>query len=206
MAALRGAGFAVTLDAGMVVKIKALPAVPNIQENYWSYWHATRQADGSYSSWSYSSVGPSAYHSSVGVAEGWRYAPVAGGYVAPGVLPPKQTATTQAPPTTAPATTARATTAATRAGTTTAGKTTQSAPSTSTTPASSVVTPSQSEAGTQVSSPVPVDSGVEGRTVAPAATANTSTSSLLGGVIAIAVIALGAAGVLFWRKRMAAKG
>jgi hypothetical protein len=207
MEALRSAPrSAPTLDSGLVVKINGLPAVPNIQENYWSYWHATRQADGSYSSWSYSSVGPSAYHPSVGGAEGWRYAPVAGGYVAPGVLPPKQTATTQAPPTTAPATTARTTTAATRAGTTTAGKTTQSAPSTSTAPASPLDTPSGTQAETQVSSPAPVDSAGEGRTVAPAAPANTSTSSLLGGVIAIAVIALGAAGVLFWRKRMAAKG
>ena len=105
MAALRSApGFPPTLDNGMVVKINGLPAVPNIQENYWSYWHATRQSDGSYSSWSYSSVGPSSYHPVAGGAEGWRYAPVSGGYVAPGVLPPKQTATTQAPPAAAPAT------------------------------------------------------------------------------------------------------
>ena len=205
-AALRSAGFALTLDAGLIVRINGLPTTPNIQENYWSYWHATRQPDGSYSGWSYSSVGPSSYHPVAGGADGWRYAPVSGGYVAPGVLPPKQTATTQAPPAAAPATTARTTAAATRAGTTTAVKTTQGAPSTSAAPASSVLVPSDSQAATQVSTPVPIDSGIDRRTVAPAAPASTSTNSLLGGLIAIAAIALGAAGVLFWRKRTAAKG
>jgi uncharacterized protein HemX len=41
--------------------------------------------------------------------------------------------------------------------------------------------------------------------VAPAAPTSTSTNSLVGGVIAISAIALAAAGVLFWRKRVAAK-
>jgi uncharacterized protein HemX len=47
---------------------------------------------------------------------------------------------------------------------------------------------------------------VAGLTVAPPAKAATSTSSLLGGVIAIVVIGLGAVGMLLWRKRVAAKG
>jgi hypothetical protein len=207
MAALRSAPLSTpTLDSGLVVKINGLPAVPNIQENYWSYWHATRQADGSYASWTYSSVGPSSYHPVAGGAEGWRYQPVAGGYVAPGALPPKQTATTQAPATTAAATTARATAGATKGATTAAaGQASQTAAATRA-PDSPTASPSATDSTSATSTPVAIDSRTVGATVAPAAPTSTSTSSLLGGVIAILVIAAGAGGVLLWRKRAAAKG
>ena len=202
MAALRAA-WPVTLDAGMVSKINGLPAVPNIQENYWSYWHAMRQADGSYSGWSYSSLGPSSYHPTTGEAEGWRYASVSGGNVPPGAAPPKQTATTQAPATTKAATTAR-TTAATKAATTAAGQTTAqaaatTAPDSPTASVSSVPaeTPSDTSGATGSASPT---------VAASAQPISTSTGSLLGGVGAIVAIAIGAAGTLLWRKRAAARG
>lgn len=203
MAALRSAS-TVVLDAGMVVKINGLPATPNTQVNYWSYWHATRQADGSYSGWSYSSVGPSSYHPTVNDAEGWRYEPVGAGYVAPGAVPPKQTATTQ-PPTVAPATTARATTATRAATTVAAGQTTQAPPAATTAPASPAATASLSQVQTPVESPSSVESGVNGSMAPSVAPTSTSTSSLFGGVGAIAAIAVAAAGMLLWRKRVAAR-
>ena len=206
-AALRSAGFALTLDAGLVVRINGLPTTPNIQENYWSYWHATRQPDGSYSGWSYSSVGPSSYHPVAGGAEGWRYQPVNAGYVAPGVAPPKQSATTQAPATTAPApaTTARTTTA-TRAATTTGAvsqATTAAVPTGSSVPDPSSTQASLSGIETPALSTVPIDSGSND---VPRPASSTSTSSLVGGVIAISAIAVAAVAMLIWRKRVAAKG
>jgi len=206
-AALRSAGFALTLDAGLIVRINGLPTTPNIQENYWSYWHATRQPDGSYSGWSYSSVGPSSYHPVAGGAEGWRYQPVNAGYVAPGVAPPKQSATTQAPATTAPApaTTARTTTA-TRAATTTGAvsqATTAAVPTGSSVPDPSSTQASPSGIETPALSTVPIDSGSND---VPRPASSTSTGSLVGGVIAISAIAVAAAAMLIWRKRVAAKG
>lgn len=203
-AALRGAGFDIKLDAGLIVRINGLPTTPNIQENYWSYWHATRQPDGSYSGWAYSSVGPSSYHPVAGGAEGWRYQPVSAGYVAPGVAPPKQTATTQGAATTAApaATTAKTTT--TRAATTTTATqaaATAVATGTSATDPSSGASPSGLE--TPSLGAAPSDSA--SMTVAPHASTSTSTSSLVGGLVAILVIALAAAATLIWRKRVAAK-
>ena len=205
-AALRSAGFALTLDAGLIVRINGLPTTPNIQENYWSYWHATRQPDGSYSGWSYSSVGPSSYHPVAGGAEGWRYQAVNGGYVAPGVAPPKQTATTQGPATTAPA-------PATTAKTTVAARaTTTGAVSQATTAAVATGSPATDAASTQGSasgvetpalSTAPSDSASD---ISPRAASSTSTNSLVGGVIAISAIAVAAAAMLIWRKRVAAKG
>jgi hypothetical protein len=202
MTALRSVS-TVVLDAGMVVKIDNIPSVANIQQNYWSYWHATRQADGSYSAWSYSSVGPSSYHPTPGEAEGWRYAPVGGGYVAPGVAPPHQTATTQAPGTTAAATTKRPTTAATKAATTAAGPTTTPAAPGTTTPESA---PVSTRMETPVGTPSATGSVTDGAIAPAAKPTSTSTSSLIGGVIAIVAIGAAATGMLLWRKRVAARG
>jgi hypothetical protein len=207
-AALRSAGFALTLDAGLIVRINGLPTTPNVQENYWSYWHATRQPDGSYSSWSYSNVGPASYYPTAVDAEGWRYQPVNAGYVSPGAAPPKQSATTQAPATTAPApapaTTARTATA-TRAATTNGAvsqATTAAVPTGSSVPDPSSTQASPSGIETPALSTVPIDSG--SNDVRPAPT-STSTNSLLGGVITISVIAVAAAAMLIWRKRAAAR-
>ncbi|HET7723368.1 MAG TPA: hypothetical protein VFK68_01910 [Propionibacteriaceae bacterium] len=204
--ALRSAGYAVTLDAGMIVKINGLPTAPNTAQNYWSYWHATRQADGSYSGWSYSSLGANAFQPGPNDAEGWRYEPTNGGYVAPSVLPPKQVATTQAPPPPAPATTARTTaapktTTAAQAATTATTAGTAAAPSTSASPTDSP-TPSASD------SPTPSDTPADTATASPEPSSGPTsggrsgaTSSLLGGLGAIGAIAAGAGGVLWWRKR-----
>jgi len=204
-AALRSAGFALTLDAGLIVRINGLPTTPNVQENYWSYWHATRQPDGSYSSWSYSNVGPASYYPTAVDAEGWRYQPVNGGYVAPGVAPPKQTATTQAPATTAPApaTTAK-TTVVTRA--TTTGAVTQATTAAVATGSTATDASSTEASASGVESPAlstaPSDSA---SVIAPRAPTSTSASSLLVGVIAISVIAVATAVMLIWRKRAAAR-
>ncbi len=204
-AALRSAGFALTLDAGLIVRINGVPTRPNVQENYWSYWHATRQPDGSYSSWSYSNVGPASYYPTAVDAEGWRYQPVNGGYVPPGVAPPKQTATTQGPATTAPApaTTAKTTVAARATTTGAVTQTTAAVATGSTATDASSTEASASGVESAALSTAPSDSA---SVIAPRAASSTSTNSLVGGVIAISAIAVAAAVMLIWRKRVAAKG
>jgi len=204
-AALRSAGFALTLDAGLIVRINGVPTTPNVQENYWSYWHATRQPDGSYSSWSYSNVGPASYYPTAVDAEGWRYQPVNGGYVPPGVAPPKQTATTQGPATTAPApaTTAKTTVAARATTTGAVTQTTAAVATGSTATDASSTEASASGVESAAFSTAPSDSA---SVIAPRAASSTSTNSLVGGVIAISAIAVAAAVMLIWRKRVAAKG
>jgi hypothetical protein len=203
-AALRGAGFTITLDAGLIVRINGLPTTPNIQESYWSYWHATRQPDGSYSGWSYSSVGPGSYHPVAGGAEGWRYQPVNAGYVAPGVAPPKQTATTAATTAAPPATTARTT--STRAATTTAAATQATAAAVATGASATDPSSATSPSGFETPSLGAAPSDSASMTVAPHAPTSTSTTGLVGGLGAILVIAVAAAAMLIWRKRVAAKG
>jgi hypothetical protein len=96
-AALRSAGFSPTLDSGMVIKIDAKPASPDINKDYWSYWTATRKADGSYSGWSYSSLGANGSHPAKGNAEGWRYLGISDGKVPPAEAPPKGEVATPTP-------------------------------------------------------------------------------------------------------------
>lgn len=87
-AALKSAGFSPSLDGGMVLKISGKPSSPDINQAYWSYWHASLKSDGSYSDWSYSNLGGSAYHPNKGDAEGWRYQPLSDGKVPPAAAPP----------------------------------------------------------------------------------------------------------------------
>ncbi len=208
--ALRNAGFpGVVLDAGMIVKINWLPTSPNTAQNYWSYWHATRQADGSYSAWSYSSLGANAFQPGPNDAEGWRYEPTNGAYVPPSVLPPKQVTATQAPATTAPApaTTARTTAAPKRTTTTAPAATTTTAAAAASTSASQAVsdspTPSASDSASLSDTPSDTPTSTPGASSSPSPGANTgaATRSLLGGLGAIGAIAAGAGGVLWWRKR-----
>lgn len=95
--ALRSAGFSVVIDGGFISKIGGKPSNPDPNKAYWSYWHATRQADGSYSNWSYSSLGADAYHPSTGNAEGWRYQSLSEGKVAPRASAPTATAEQPSP-------------------------------------------------------------------------------------------------------------
>lgn len=88
LAALRSAGFNPTISEGFVDKINGKPSKPDSSKTYWSYWHATRNDDGSYSGWSYSTLGANAYHPTKGNAEGWRFQSLDDGKVPPGAKPP----------------------------------------------------------------------------------------------------------------------
>lgn len=86
--ALRSAGFSPTVEDGFVLKINGKPGNPDPNQAYWSYWHAKQTDDGSYSNWSYSSLGAEAYHPKKGDAEGWRYQKLSEGKTPPGARPP----------------------------------------------------------------------------------------------------------------------
>ncbi|MFT4296506.1 MAG: hypothetical protein QM582_13945 [Micropruina sp.] len=88
LAALRSAGFSPTVDEGFVLKLSGKPSKPDINKAYWSYWHASKQADGSYSAWSYSNLGAGSYRPKQGNAEGWHYVSINGGNTPPGAKPP----------------------------------------------------------------------------------------------------------------------
>lgn len=112
-AALR-ATFGAKVDGGMITAIAGKPGKKaDIYKDYWSYWHASRRSDGSYSGWSYSNLGANAYHPTKGAAEGWHYVSISGSASGPGTKPPtnpvavakpKPRATTKAPTASASAT------------------------------------------------------------------------------------------------------
>ena len=97
-AALRNAGFSPTITDGFVYKINGKPGKPDIYKAYWSYWHATRKADGSYNSWTYSNLGANSYKPTAGNAEGWRYQSLSDGKVPPGAAPPSSSETPKPTP------------------------------------------------------------------------------------------------------------
>ena len=196
-AALRGAGFGPTLDNGMVTKINSIPATVNVQDHYWSYWHATLQPDGSYSSWSYSGLGSNAYHPTAGNADGWRYQALSDGYVAPGVAPPKKVAA--APAATAPApTTAKPATTKPVAPAPTTAQTTQAAPEQTASLATPTPDASVSAAPTAVATASDV---AETPTPAASTTPASAKASMLGGIVVIVVLAVASIGLAVWRKR-----
>jgi hypothetical protein len=203
-AALRSAGFSPTLDSGFLEKISGKPATPDRQTAYWSYWQATRQADGTYSSWRYASTGANSSHPVKGNAEGWHYVSVAGGASAPGAKPPKNPAVTAPPPTSAPSATKSSTAPTTKAST----------KPTSTSPASSTTTkPSPTSADSQTSSASPSPSGAA---TSPSASSPTDAPSadppgmdvpagspiaVIATTSALAVGAAGAGGWWLWKGR-----
>jgi hypothetical protein len=76
--ALQGAGFAATTAMTtygiQLTQIDTKPKDPNYGSNggfYWSYWHATVNADGTLGAWTYYSVGPADTTPTKGVAEGF---------------------------------------------------------------------------------------------------------------------------------------
>lgn len=199
-AALRGAGFSPTLDNGMIAKINGIPATVNVQDHYWSYWHATLQPDGSYSSWSYSGLGANAYHPTAGNADGWRYQAVSDGYVAPGVAPPKRAAATTAPAATAPAPpTAKPVTTKPVATAPTTAQATQSAPDET----ASLPTPTPEASGSDAPSMVESATASDVAETAPATstTPASARASMLGGIVVIAVLVVASIGLAVWRKR-----
>jgi hypothetical protein len=199
-AALRGAGFTPTLDNGMVTKINGIPATVNTQDHYWSYWHATLQADGSYSAWAYSGLGANAYHPTAGSADGWRYQALSDGYVAPGVAPPKRAPATTAPPAPPAPTTAKAVTTKPATTATTVAQPSQSPPD-STTP--SVTTPEASVSDLPSTVASSSASDVASEVTAPAATTTPAAAkaSMVGALVVIAVLVVGSIGLAVWRKR-----
>lgn len=95
--ALRSAGFTATLEKNLVTKIAGKPAKPDMAKAYWSYWTASRQADGSYSAWGYAQMGPDASQPKPGDAEGWRYVSLADDPAPPpGATPPAASTTAPA--------------------------------------------------------------------------------------------------------------
>lgn len=72
--ALQSAGFASTVDKGMLMTVDTLPADPNYSTNggyYWSYWSAPVNADGTLGAWAFYPVGPATSSPAKGVAEGY---------------------------------------------------------------------------------------------------------------------------------------
>jgi hypothetical protein len=158
--ALKSAGFSVTIDDGFVYKISGKPSKPDTNKAYWSYWHATKQSDGSYSDWSYSNLGANSYHPTRGNAEGWRYQSLSDGKVPPAAAPPKADTASPVPtpskttgkpsakPTTKPTATKSATKDATRSPSATASRTSATAsatPTAATTSAVPSVTPTPTD-------------------------------------------------------------
>ena len=99
IAALRSAGFNPSISEGFVEKINGKPSKPDSSKAYWSYWHATRNDDGSYGAWNYSNLGASGYQPTKGNAEGWRFQSLGDGKVPPGAKPPTDAATPTPKPT-----------------------------------------------------------------------------------------------------------
>ena len=87
-AALRSAGFTPTLDGGFTTKINGKPTTPDTYKEYWSYWHASTNANGTWGAWQYSTLGANSYQPRQGDAEGWRYQSATAGTVSPGTRPP----------------------------------------------------------------------------------------------------------------------
>lgn len=83
--ALRSAGFDVELRDGMICRIDGIPEACTItMTDYWSYWHAQRQAEG-VGPWTYSTLGAPSYAPAGGDVEGWYFGD--GGRVQPAALP-----------------------------------------------------------------------------------------------------------------------
>lgn len=140
-AALR-ATFGAKAAGGMITAIAGKPSKPDIYKDYWSYWHASRRSDGSYSGWSYSNLGADSYHPAKGAAEGWHYVSISGSAVGPGTKPPTNPVAAAKPkprPSTA-TTTATTTTASAQPSVRKTPAAKASAPAA--TPASSASTPS----------------------------------------------------------------
>jgi hypothetical protein len=87
--ALASAGLKTEATSGFICRIAAFPATCDSTgaTGYWSYWHATAAADGTWTAWRYSSQGASSHHPKKGQAEGWRFQPLTEG-VAPTLAPP----------------------------------------------------------------------------------------------------------------------
>lgn len=204
--ALASAGYSVVSNSGLICRIDGYPADCNPSfAAYWSYWHAHRNADGSYGAWEYSSKGAGQYHPSAGDAEGWVFGD---GKQAPSVTPPRASATTAAASTTKAATAttkaASATTKAAASSSSTTGDTTTSTSTSAAPPYSVVAAPTTSEVTPSAS---PSALTVSPSATATASAAEVSSSGGLGGPAALVftagAVALAGVGVAYGLRRRA---
>jgi hypothetical protein len=199
-AALRSAGFTPTLTNGFLEQINSKPSSPNRQIAYWSYWHATRNSDGSYGGWSYSNAGANSYHPVKGNAEGWHYVSISGGASAPGATPPKNPVVAAAP---APA--KQSTSAAPTKSTKTGTKTTSTQPATSSSSSSAAAPTTSSNTQTSSASPSPSGS-VTSPSASPSSPAPTAVppegdvpaGSPIAAIATASALAVGTAGAGGW--------
>lgn len=90
--ALIDAGFVPSRSGGMICSISGLPTSCAVtMDAYWSYWQASRNADGSFGPWTYAALGPDSYQPRRGDAEGWRFGD---GRTPPSPLPARAATTT----------------------------------------------------------------------------------------------------------------
>jgi hypothetical protein len=208
-AALRSAGFNPSFDGKMVIKISGKPASVDLNKYYWSYWHATAKSDGSYSGWSYSSLGATAYHPTTGNAEGWRYQSLNDGKVPPAASPPKSapvptptptspkpkpkpSATATKKPSAKPSASASAEkTASTSASARASATATATPPADATAPVTPTPTPVTTPTGSE---PATAQAEAQVTPVQPAS----DTGSPVGAIAVGAVVVAGGAGVGGW--------
>jgi hypothetical protein len=199
--ALSSAGFSPVLDNGMLTQISGKPTSPDPNKYYWSYWHATAKADGSYSGWSYSALGAAGYHPKAGNAEGWHYVALSDGKAAPGASPPKSApAPTPTPTKSSPKPTPTATKKATPKPSASASPTKTASAS-----ASASATPKASETRSTTPTPDPAatPAGSESTTAVAAGQVTPTqpapdNGSPVGAIAAGAAVLAGGAGVGGW--------
>ena len=109
--ALQSAGFSVRdKSPGFLCQINGHPSTCTVTNDaHWSYWQASRNADGSWGPWRYSNLGYTSTSPKKGDAEGWAFGAGLDGPrppappAAPPSQPPAPAPTTKAPEPTAPA-------------------------------------------------------------------------------------------------------
>lgn len=191
-AALRAVS-SVTVSNGMILKINSKPSKSDIYQAYWSYWHASRQSDGSYGSWSYSQLGGNSYHPAKGSAEGWHYISLSDRASGPGAKPPKNPVKS-APKPKAPAPNTKAAPAAPAPGAPAAPASAPGQP-----PASAPAGAPSSNADNAVPDGVPASMNDASDAQPPAPAPKGTPVALIATGSAVAVAGAGA-GVWWWKK------
>ncbi|GAA0338993.1 hypothetical protein GCM10009529_17010 [Micropruina glycogenica] len=217
LAALKSAGFSPTVDDGFVYKIAGKPSKPDINKAYWSYWHATKNDDGSYSSWSYSNVGAASYKPTKGNAEGWRYVLLSDPKTPPQAKPPTDVATPTPTPTPKPTKTSTKPSSKPSSGKTTTktsatakARSTQTASATATTKATAKATTARATSTATPISQTATDPATDGSSTEtdaaqsdaaqeqPSAAAEPGGGSPMGAIVVGAVVVTAAAGLGGW--------
>ena len=195
-AALTSAGFAVSVADGFVDKIAGKPAKPDSGKAYWSYWHATVKADGTYTGWTYSQLGAAEYHPTKGNAEGWHYISLSDSAAGPGIAPPDNPVASPSPTPSATSKSPKPTATATKSSIPTASasatKSASQVASATPTPTPPGPTPSAHASGPTAAA-TPGDAG----STAPVPT-DTGAGGPVGLIVAAVVILGGGGGLGLW--------